>query len=594
MAYLVSGFFLLKRTEERLMNTGVDSHWYIASMKHLVEVVQELSQARDLDSVTRIVREAARNLTGADGATFVLRDGDQCYYAEENAISPLWKGKCFPMSNCVSGWVMLNSKPAVIEDIYSDPRVPADAYRPTFVKSMAMVPIRMSNPIGAIGNYWAKQRMPTDEEVQILQALANTTSVAMENAQLYENLQEKINELQASEKRIKGQHEILSVFTKALAHDLKEPMRTIHSFTDLIFETEKLSEEGKKLFQFVKNSSSRMLMLIDKVMAYTNTDNRTNVAKEQCDVMDIVDAVQENLAQLIKERNATVICNPLPKISGDRTHLTQVFQNLISNAIHYNNNAPVINISVNKRGEQWVFSVKDNGVGINEKNLKRIFEPLKRAHGNMAEGAGLGLAICQKIVESYGGEIWCESKEFAGSTFHFSMPTSVPQNSAVNDPVVVSKKRAKNKNNKKESLANILLVDDRVADLELAKITLTKRLNIKCNIQTTQTGKEALDILIRRAKEDAPINLVLLDINMPGMDGFELLEQLRAHNVLKDVTVMMCTCSIHEKDIAKAKSMGVGYLTKPINLNTLRNEVAKTKILSLNQEGSGYSLIAAA
>jgi len=162
---------------------------YTAAMEQLVAVVQELSQAHDIDTVMRIVRTSARTLTGADGATFVLRDGDRCHYVDEDAISPLWKGQKFPMSACISGWAMLNQKSAVIEDIYKDERIPADAYRPTFVKSLVMVPIRQKSPIGAIGNYWAQTRKPTDEEVKILQALADATSVTIKNIELYDALQ---------------------------------------------------------------------------------------------------------------------------------------------------------------------------------------------------------------------------------------------------------------------------------------------------------------------------------------------------------------------------------------------------------------------
>ncbi|HVY79541.1 MAG TPA: GAF domain-containing protein, partial [Steroidobacteraceae bacterium] len=108
-------------------------------MQHLVTVVQKLSLARNLETVMAIVRRAARELTGADGATFVLREGDRCFYADEDAISPLWKGQRFPLEVCISGWAMLNRQPAVVEDIYADDRIPHDAYRPTFVKSLVMV-----------------------------------------------------------------------------------------------------------------------------------------------------------------------------------------------------------------------------------------------------------------------------------------------------------------------------------------------------------------------------------------------------------------------------------------------------------------------
>jgi hypothetical protein len=126
----------------------------------------------------------ARRLTGADGATFVLRDDDRCFYADEDAIAPLWKGQHFPMSTCVSGWVMRNRRSVSIPDIYADTRISTDPYRPTFVRSLAMVPIRQLEPVGAIGNYWASYHQPADREMNLLQALADSTAVALENVRV--------------------------------------------------------------------------------------------------------------------------------------------------------------------------------------------------------------------------------------------------------------------------------------------------------------------------------------------------------------------------------------------------------------------------
>jgi putative nucleotidyltransferase with HDIG domain len=154
----------------------------------LIGLVQRLSLARSLEEIQTIVRTGARRLTGADGATFVLRDGDKCFYADEDAIEPLWKGQRFPLGQCISGWAMNNRSPVAIEDIYVDDRIPHAAYRPTFVKSLAMVPIRRLDPVGAIGNYWADTRVPTDHELDLLQALADSTAVAIENVQVYEQL----------------------------------------------------------------------------------------------------------------------------------------------------------------------------------------------------------------------------------------------------------------------------------------------------------------------------------------------------------------------------------------------------------------------
>ncbi|MGN6256164.1 MAG: diguanylate cyclase domain-containing protein [Solirubrobacterales bacterium] len=160
------------------------------ALDSLLGAVQELSLARSVEDVQRVVRRAARQLAAADGATFVLRDEDRCFYADEDAIAPLWKGQRFPLSACISGWAMLNRQSVAIEDIYADPRIPHDAYRPTFVKSLVMVPIRRVDPLGAIGIYWAERHQPTKREIGLAQALADSTAVAMEHVRVLGELKE--------------------------------------------------------------------------------------------------------------------------------------------------------------------------------------------------------------------------------------------------------------------------------------------------------------------------------------------------------------------------------------------------------------------
>lgn len=156
----------------------------------LVDTVEKLSTARSVEDIAVVVRSAARRLSGAQGVTVVVRDGDRCRYLDEDAIEPLWKGLTFPLTACVSGWAMLNGETAVIPDIYEDPRVPYDAYRPTFVKSMVMTPVRPSDPVAAIGAYWSERREPTRQEIEILQAVARVTATAFENVALYASLKE--------------------------------------------------------------------------------------------------------------------------------------------------------------------------------------------------------------------------------------------------------------------------------------------------------------------------------------------------------------------------------------------------------------------
>jgi len=152
----------------------------VKSSGALITAIHSIACASSIEEIADIVKHAARMATGADGVTFVLREGDQCYYLDEEAIAPLWKGRRFPMSACVSGWVMHHRIPAVIPDINLDSRVPQDAYRATFVRTMAMIPIRSSAPLGAIGAYWATTGDVWPEAVHWQQALADATSGAIE------------------------------------------------------------------------------------------------------------------------------------------------------------------------------------------------------------------------------------------------------------------------------------------------------------------------------------------------------------------------------------------------------------------------------
>lgn len=162
----------------------------------VVAIVRRLSTAQSLSEIMRIATQAARTLLDADGVTFVLRDGDQCYYAEEDAISPLWRGKRFPMSACISGWCMTQRKSVAIEDIYQDSRIPNDAYRSTFVRSLAMAPVRQEAPIAAMGSYWSVKHNTSPAELDLLQTVANSAALAVAKIEL-EQEREKTNMLHA-------------------------------------------------------------------------------------------------------------------------------------------------------------------------------------------------------------------------------------------------------------------------------------------------------------------------------------------------------------------------------------------------------------
>lgn len=146
----------------------------------MAEQLAALEAAASLDHVGEIVRKEARRVTGAQGATFVLREEDRCFYADEDAIAPLWKGQRFPITACISGWAMLHDETAVVPDISVDDRIPLEAYLPTFVRSLLMVPVGSPTPVAAIGAYWSRRYRATPEEIVSLEDLAAQTATAIQ------------------------------------------------------------------------------------------------------------------------------------------------------------------------------------------------------------------------------------------------------------------------------------------------------------------------------------------------------------------------------------------------------------------------------
>lgn len=394
------------------------------SVKLLVTTVQELSLARDLDTVMKIVRTAARKLTGADGATFVLRDGNLCYYADEDAISPLWKGSRFPMDICISGWAMLNRQPAVIEDIYADRRIPADAYRPTFVKSLAMVPIRTIDPIGAIGNYWAVQRQPTEEEVLLLQSLADITAVTMENVNVYAELEQRVKERTLQLEAINKE---LEAFSYSVSHDLRAPLRAIRSYTEILQEDHvgNLSDDGKRITNKIIKGATDMGLLIDHLLTFFKTDKK-ELAKTTVSMKTMVTDIVDALKLPEKERDIEFHIGEMPDAKGDPSLIKQVWENLITNAVKYTGHKEkaVIEIGNHHNGKGNVYHVKDNGAGFNMQYYDKLFAVFQRLHAaEEFNGNGIGLATVQRIVHRHGGQIWAEGKPGEGASFYFSLPS---------------------------------------------------------------------------------------------------------------------------------------------------------------------------
>lgn len=397
-----------------------------AGMEYLVHVVQELSMSRDLDTITRIVRTAARKLSGADGASFVLREGDHCFYADEDAISPLWKGSRFPIRNCISGWAMVNRQTVTVPDIYADPRIPHDVYRPTFVKSLTMVPIRSIEPIGAIGNYWASHHVPTEREIRLLQSLADITAVAIENVSLYQQLENRVKQRTAE---LVEANESLEAYNSSISHDLRAPLRSIRFIMETIQEhlASKKDETLTGLQTRMLNRVSHMDALIEGLLAFSKLGQLRISYAPFCTTGLVKEICQEMLQQHADRKIEFTMREPLPDVPGDGVLIRQVWSNLISNAVKYTAQKPVAVIEFQAAAQEThiIYSIRDNGAGFNMQFADRLFQMFQRMHSEKEfSGIGIGLSLSKRIINRHGGELWAEAKVDEGATFHFSLPTA--------------------------------------------------------------------------------------------------------------------------------------------------------------------------
>jgi PAS domain S-box-containing protein len=225
---------------------------------------------------------------------------------------------------------------------------------------------------------------------------------------------------------LKRSNDELEQFAYVASHDLQEPLRMVASYTQLLAERYKgrLDSDADEFIAYAVDGSTRMQGLIQDLLAYSRAGTNGKELQE----VSSEDALKEALTNLrgtIEESGAKVTHGPLPAITTDSMQLAQVFQNLIGNAVKYRSTkAPQIYISAAKSGGgEWIFSVRDNGMGIDPQYFERIFVLFQRLHGREEfKGTGIGLAICKKMLERLGGRIWLESQPGEGSTFYFALP----------------------------------------------------------------------------------------------------------------------------------------------------------------------------
>ncbi len=239
------------------------------------------------------------------------------------------------------------------------------------------------------------------------------------------NILKDITQLKQATERLQKRNEQLQQFANVLAHDLSAPLLTIRNFAALLEEecAGEFSGDVREHLRWIVSGAARMDAMISDLLQYVRLEHQEMTFNAVDSQKALADALA-NLHSTIQEAGADVTHDPLPTVHASKHQLVHVFQNLIGNAIKFHRDVPPrIHISAESGDQQWRFSVRDNGIGLDPQDLVKIFDVFRRLHApDMFPGTGIGLAICKEIVERHGGRIWVESEKGVGSVFYFTIP----------------------------------------------------------------------------------------------------------------------------------------------------------------------------
>ena len=338
-------------------------------------------------------------------------------FREITSRTPLTLGAGLP------GRVAQRAQPAWIPDINQDDNFPRRAVAVDLgVKGAFAFPVLAQNEVVAVLEFFSRDIEKPDREL-----LTVMSNIGVQLGQVVERTRAQERVARNAEELARSNAE-LEQFAYVASHDLQEPLRMVASYTQLLARRYrgKLDADADEFIAFAVDGATRMQTLIRDLLSYSRLTSKAR-ALEPVDAGVAAGAAIGNLQTSIGEAGADVSVGGLPNVLADTVQLTQLFQNLIGNAIKYcEERRPQIHVDAKSNGSAWVFSVRDNGIGIDPQYFERIFQMFQRLHTREEySGTGIGLAICRKIVERHGGRIWVESQPGQGSTFLFTLPQAV-------------------------------------------------------------------------------------------------------------------------------------------------------------------------